>query len=73
MAKIIKFPFEYGSGECRINDQKSPEHIVAYNEEFIRNLYKEHGLQIKKVIFGYWCGRKAQIEALQDVIIAVKE
>jgi SAM-dependent methyltransferase len=69
----IKIPYTYTSETCRVADLKSPETIVAHDERTVRDLYEENGLSITALTYGYWCGRKEFIGALQDVIVAVKE
>jgi SAM-dependent methyltransferase len=53
-------------------DKKVPETAVAYNEDFIKNLYETNNLSIKiPVHFGSWCGRKDFL-SYQDIIVAKK-
>ena len=46
------------------------EDIVAYDESHIKKLYKENGLQIKKIYYGSWSGNKSSL--MQDIVIAKK-
>lgn len=47
------------------------EDIVAYEESYIRNLYKEIRLNIDSIYYGSWSGRKKFLDA-QDIVIAKK-
>lgn len=71
----IHFPFEYSDkfGHCFIANNEKPETTVAYNEEYIKDIYNKHGLSIIEITYGHWCGRKDLANILQDTIIAVKE
>ena len=72
-ANTIRFPFVYGSGECRTADIDIPEKTVAYDEGFIRSLYQRHGMSIAEITYGFWCGREELLKSLQDIIIAIKD
>ncbi len=50
-----------------------PESAVAYQEDWIRGVYRSNGLRIIEPIrYGGWCGRQDGL-SLQDIVIAVKE
>jgi len=45
---------------------------VAYDEEFVRDLFQKHSLTIMEPIhYGNWCGRERYL-SMQDIVIAVK-
>jgi SAM-dependent methyltransferase len=49
-----------------------PEQVLAYDEGFIRRLYRKYDLSIKEpVYYAKWCGRQHGIEG-QDIILAIK-
>jgi SAM-dependent methyltransferase len=53
-------------------DKRSLHHDIAYDEQFIRGLYKKYGLDIKEPIrYGWWCGRRDFLSHL-DIIVASK-
>jgi ubiquinone/menaquinone biosynthesis C-methylase UbiE len=73
--------FVYGSGISRYDDENAAESAIAYEENYIRDLYGKTGLQICEPIYrGSWCGRgsfpeyegKGVMTSYQDIIIAGK-
>lgn len=65
--------FKYNYGYYAVNDANIPEGAVAYDENFIQNLYKKFRLSILQPIhYGSWCGRQLASTG-QDLIVAVKE
>jgi ubiquinone/menaquinone biosynthesis C-methylase UbiE len=71
-----RFDFAHSpENHCYIQKPDAPEDAVAYDEEFIRNLYSQIGLKIKEPIyFGTWSGIVTEPQARhgQDSIVAVK-
>jgi hypothetical protein len=66
----LNFPHE--RGRHWILDEKTPERAVAYNEEYVRGLYREDLLRIlEPVRWGTWCGRSNGL-SFQDIVIAEK-
>lgn len=64
--------FKYKYGYYAVQDANLPEAAVAYNENFIQNLYEKFRLSIIQPIhYGSWCGRQ-QSSTGQDLIVAVK-
>ena len=52
--------------------EEDPEQAVGYDERFLVDLYKRHGMSIIQPIhYGSWCGRK-QYLSFQDILIAQK-
>lgn len=71
-AKISAQDFRYGTGRFRTAEMHTPEAAVAYEERYIRSLYRESELQIVEPIhYGYWCKRETSL-SYQDIIIATK-
>lgn len=66
------FDFHYQLADCRTVSRMEPEKAVAYNEEFIRELYARHKLNIIAPIhYGNWCGRRKYLSG-QDIVLAEK-
>jgi SAM-dependent methyltransferase len=63
--------FRYDFGKYRTADAKVLEYAVSYDEDFILALYEKHGLGIKSIYYGSWCGRPNFL-SYQDIIIATK-
>ncbi|WP_085234337.1 methyltransferase domain-containing protein [Mycobacterium conspicuum] len=56
----------------RTVDVENPETAIRYPEAFVRDLYRECGLELQEPLrYGKWCGR-ANGMSWQDVVIAVK-
>lgn len=64
--------FKYDFGVYRIKGKSTPEAAIAYQEDFIRNLYRENGLKIAEPVhYGLWYGREAFL-SYQDIVVAHK-
>jgi ubiquinone/menaquinone biosynthesis C-methylase UbiE len=64
--------FRYGRAICKFEKWQMPECAIAYQEDFIRGLYKTKLLHIKTPIYyGNWCGRENTL-TYQDIITAEK-
>jgi len=65
--------FAYERGEhCRISVPDNAEAIVAYKEDFVKQLYIRSGFKIMEPIgYGVWCGRDA-VGGFQDGITSIK-
>lgn len=71
-ANQSSFHFGFRSGPCRSISESDPESAIAYDETYIRTVYRETGLMIKEPVYcGCWC-RKDKTWGQQDIIIAVK-
>lgn len=69
---LSKFPFKYELSDCRVQNKDILEGAVAYEENKIKEIFKESGFEIKEPIYyGFWSGRK-HILTFQDAVIAVK-
>ncbi len=59
-------------GIFRTINLSDPETAVAYDEDFILNLYRRCGLTIRPPIhYGSWCGRSSYLN-YQDIVVAEK-
>lgn len=59
-------------GEFWLKDVNDPEAAVCFDESFILDLYRRHGLKVETPLkYGQWSGRKSFFD-YQDVIIAKK-
>ncbi len=72
-AKLSTIDLKYGDGEYCTISKSNPEHIIAYDEKFVRKLYEKYKQNIVEPIrYGSWCGRENFL-SYQDIIIAVKK
>jgi SAM-dependent methyltransferase len=64
--------FEYRNGCCYTEDANRPEHVVAYDEGYVRRRLGRFGFALVPPLhLGCWCGR-AQSRAGQDMAILTK-
>ncbi len=64
--------FEHEMQSARKANVEDPEASIRYPEAFVRDLYRECGLEIREPLrYGKWCGRTNGM-SWQDVVIAVK-
>jgi SAM-dependent methyltransferase len=64
--------FAHQSRNYRTTEKDMPEGAVAYDEQYVRNLYAGLGLEINAPIhYGSWCGRTAFL-SYQDIVVAGK-
>ncbi len=68
------YDLRHETGPCRFMDQEIPEAAIAYQEEYIRAIYRKKGLAITEPInYGWWCRReKGTFSSGQDIIMARK-
>lgn len=65
--------FKYNLEGCRTVDLNNPEDALAFNEDYVRQLFGDSALKILEPIhYGSWCKRKNFL-SFQDIIIATKE
>jgi len=66
----LKFVFPIDQGKSiQVNE---PELAVAFNETYIRKLYRKYRLSIIEPIrYGSWCGRMSNV-GYQDILVGVK-
>ena len=66
------YDFKHELKGCWTAHEALPEAAVAYEEERLRALYRERGLDIMAPIhYGTWCGRESTVGA-QDIVVATK-
>jgi ubiquinone/menaquinone biosynthesis C-methylase UbiE len=64
--------FRYKIEGCLTTNENVPESAIAYNEEFIKELFEKYKLKISQPIYyGSWCKRDSFL-SYQDIIIATK-
>lgn len=69
---IFKFGYKEDNN-CYLDDPKNPEIAVAYEEDFIRRLYKANSLEIvEPIYFGTWRKGVHSI-TFQDVIVSIRK
>lgn len=56
----------------RAVSRTSPEEAIAFDESWVRRLYKKVGLKIVRLDYGSWCGRE-NYASYQDLMLAVKD
>lgn len=72
MERSDKFNFKYKHDGFYSLVPEIPERAIAYEEEFIRNLYEPNNLTIiEPIYYGAWSGLK-NTESGQDIILATK-
>jgi len=72
-AKTSTLDFKYVFGIYRTINEAALEEAVAYNEEYVRNLYDKFGLHIiEPVYYGSWCSRRNFL-SYQDIVIASRK
>ncbi|HZH31197.1 MAG TPA: class I SAM-dependent methyltransferase [Pyrinomonadaceae bacterium] len=55
----------------RVISTEVPEEAIAFDEDWVKNLYDKLGLKIMGLDYGSWCGRAAYL-SYQDLVLAVK-
>lgn len=67
------FNFQFRGEGYRTLSPTAPEAALAYDESWVRERYRAHGLAVVDPIrYGHWCGRQDGL-SLQDIVIARKE
>ena len=64
----LKYVFD----QYRTVSREVPEEAIAFDESWIRELYRTLGLQVRRVDYGSWCARE-NCWCYQDLILALKE
>jgi len=65
----INLPFRPVDDRHSVTRQQCPEEAVAYNENWLRNLYSHYGFHISHIGYGDWCRRSNEVN-YQDFILA---
>lgn len=63
---------KYNHGIYRAVSEELPELAVAFDEQWIKELYRTTGLSIKRVDYGSWCARQ-NFMSYQDNVLASKD
>lgn len=63
--------FKFVLGKYRTETLEKPELAIAFDEGWIKGLYRERGLTITHLDYGSWCGRKDYL-SYQDLVLATK-
>ena len=72
-ARSSTLDFKHVFETYRTTNKAVPEEAVAYNEEYVHNLYDKFGLHIiEPVYYGSWCGRRDFL-SYQDIAIASRK
>jgi len=67
------FSFKNDHGIYRVQNAEVPEDAIAYQEDYLRNLFSKNSIRIKEPVhFGAWCGRSNYL-SFQDIVIAEKQ
>lgn len=65
--------FRHRAEHFRYEDEDVPEWAIAVDEEFLRGVYRRHGLRIiEPIYYGKWCRRCGPVMR-QDIVVALKE
>lgn len=71
-AKKSDRDFKFDFGKYRIEKEEIPEFAVAYDETFIKELFRKYNLEIKlPIYYGSWCERSHPVD-YQDIVVASK-
>ncbi|CAN5229543.1 class I SAM-dependent methyltransferase [soil metagenome] len=58
-------------GDCQTETIEEPERVVAYEEQWVYDLFKTYGLNVDRPpTYGHWSGRKGP--SFQDILCATK-
>jgi ubiquinone/menaquinone biosynthesis C-methylase UbiE len=64
----LKYVFD----KYRTISREVPEQAIAFDEGWIRDLYRKLGLKVTRLDYGSWCARENYL-SYQDLILGVKE
>lgn len=70
--KGTKNPFPHQFSKHSQRSLHAPEQAVAYDLDYVRNLFTRAGLEIRAVYFGGWSGISSAIDSGQDLIVATR-
>jgi hypothetical protein len=59
-------------GGIRVMSRDTPEAAIGYPEPWVREVFPRHGLGVREIHRGTWCGRSEGLSG-QDVVIAVPQ
>jgi len=63
----LKYVFD----RYRTTSRWAPEQAIAFDESWIRDLYRKVGLKVLRLDYGSWCAREDYL-SYQDLILGVK-
>lgn len=63
----LRYVFE----NYRVTSLEVPEEAIAFDEKWVKDLYAQLRLEIVRLDYGSWCGRK-EFLSYQDLVLAVK-
>lgn len=67
------FSFKNRNKENYIEDLSNPEYAIAFNEDYIKNLYDKNSISlIQPIFYGKWSGR-SDFLSFQDLIVGKKK
>jgi SAM-dependent methyltransferase len=71
--RMNKINFVHDFGHYRLRDLSAPESAIAYDEQFVKNLYKKYHLKIPHISYGTWRSHiKNPVGGGQDIVVAFK-
>jgi len=59
-------------GGVRVMGRETPEAAISFPEDWVRGVFARHGMNVREVHRGTWCGRPEGLST-QDVVIAVPQ
>ncbi len=65
----LAFPVEHSAGRCRLQNAAVPEAAVALDEDFVRKIHTDAGLEIREIRPGRW---PTGVPNHQDLVVAAK-
>jgi hypothetical protein len=69
---VYTFPFRKDGDPYAVQFRDNPEHVIGYDESYIREAYQSLGLEISEPIrYGFWSGRENYTSS-QDIVVARK-
>ena len=69
-ANPCRIPFDYRTERFWAYSQDLPEVAIAFREDVVHDLFAQARLQVQRIDFGDWCGRRPGL-SYQDVVAAV--
>jgi SAM-dependent methyltransferase len=59
------------AGPARMVSREKPEIAIGFEEGYVAELYRQFGLEIRRIYYGSWCGRKKYL-SYQDLVVAYR-
>jgi ubiquinone/menaquinone biosynthesis C-methylase UbiE len=70
-AGVSSLDFQFPRENCYIDDEKVPEHAVAFEEAYVLAAFQKMGLEVERIEHGAWCGETNSM-SYQDILIGRK-